>query len=171
MLQPSGFHLPPPTSQATLQQTPLIPPFSSFLLKISFKMHLQTSTMLPHVPLIQFHSYSILAPPQTVKLWLFPIPMWALQFLPMLKIRPFFSWISPWLLWSCTFNIFSCTKNKKLEKNNQKKIAQIFVIVTHNCQTLIILAHNFWAFKHKGEVIISLPPLNGQIKHVNQVFK
>jgi hypothetical protein len=37
--------------------------------------------MLPHVPLVQFHSYSIFAPPQTLELWLFPIPMCALRFL------------------------------------------------------------------------------------------
>jgi hypothetical protein len=33
-------------------------------------------------------------------------------------------------------------KTKKNGKNDQKKIAQTFIISVDNCQTLVILAHN-----------------------------
>ncbi len=33
------------------------------------------------MPLVQFHNYSTFAPPQTLGLWLFPIPMCVLGFL------------------------------------------------------------------------------------------
>lgn len=70
------------------------------------------------MPLVQFHDYSILVAPQTFELWFFPILVCALGFLPTtqnawlwssscykFKIKPSFSRISPWLLWSCTLNI------------------------------------------------------------------
>lgn len=41
-----------------------------------------TFVMLPHVPLVQFHDYSIFCAPQILQLWFFPIPISALRFLP-----------------------------------------------------------------------------------------
>ncbi len=34
-------------------------------------------------------------------------------------------------------------QEQKTRKITKKKIAQTYVIVMHNCQTLVILAHNF----------------------------
>jgi hypothetical protein len=65
-----------------LEQPLSIPPPFSFLSKVGFEIHLHTFTMLPHVPLIQFHDYSTLVAPQTFGLWFFPILVCALRFLP-----------------------------------------------------------------------------------------
>ncbi len=51
-----------------LQQAPSIPPPFNILSRVGSDMHLHTSAMLPHVPLVQFHDYSTLVAPQTLAL-------------------------------------------------------------------------------------------------------
>jgi len=88
MLQPSWFHSPFPISQTILQALLVpLPSFKSFLSKACSKMHLHTFAMLPLVPLIYFHGYSILGAPQTFELWSFLIPICALGFL-LATLRP-----------------------------------------------------------------------------------
>jgi hypothetical protein len=89
--------------------------------------------MLPPMPSVQFHDYSTLGRPQTLGLWLFPIPVCALRFLPFFQYMAFIM---------ISFTIVDLSSKKK-----------------------------FWTFKHIGEVIIGLPPLDEQRKHVNQVLK
>jgi hypothetical protein len=103
--------------------------------------------MLPHVPSILFHDYSTLVPPQILGLWLFPIPMCALGFL--LTIEPDYDQIH--VASSKSSHLFhgylhgfalSTSPLAPRTKKRKKKTTQTFVIVTHNCQTLVILAHN-----------------------------
>jgi hypothetical protein len=51
------------------------------------------------------------------------------------------------LLWLLSTSLLA-PRTKKGKKKWRKKTTQTFVIVMHNCQTLVILAHNYWPSDH-----------------------